>query len=784
MRKTAILLITLFITQFSVISQISDKSTVFNSVRSSRTFSFIDINGDGLLDIEAISLGSFNIFINEGDFKFSTLRDIVPGVELDDIVFYDFEFIDFDADGDKDLIVADNSVKIYENVDGTNFLPTSFEFEDFGLNGLGFIVEDYNSDGYEEFLMFNNFLGDVTIYEFENNSGVVSLKTSTEFEDWGSQGSFRIDLNNDGIDEFARRNSSGSIDIYDYVNNGFSNPITIADFPFQNITKKDMNDDGLTDIIYQSSQSLYLLESTGTGFLEPEVIFTGFSCENAYYVHDYDLDGDFDVLHGRCTSEGIFWQENTDGNFADAVRLNEVGYQILFMREADMNNDGILDIVNTGNEEFLGCLGKNLDGTNSTNVIAARINQNDLSFQDSNGDNKDDLIIHAYYWAGVIESNNDFKGVKTIYTSEHRITDIQYEDIDNDNDQDILIMQSPSTTSGVDTAVVLLENLGTTYSDPQFIFGDYGDGKALVNDDFDNDGDIDIVLISSFKGLKHLVNDGTGQFTETDFSGVTGSQGASIDVTNDGFNDLVVRGSTKLYYYENDTQGSFLQRVELPGGNDAQRFEFADFDQDNDLDLVISDYNSFIKVYSNENSNFTEEYSVDVTSYDIDIADFNNDGLVDIITGNNLMYLINTGDFNFTLMESGEETSYSRIALGQGDDDSKVELVGFGGGAYAELYLHKNIAIEEIETSTNDNELLNEVNVYPNPSSDYVFFEFGAHVKGKVQIFDALGQLIFEQSVDDLNTQIEFNARPNQIYYFTILNEHNKVIASDKIIKM
>ena len=381
MRKTAILLITLFITQFPALTQISDKTTVFNSVRSSRTFSFVDINGDGLLDIEAITSGAFNIFINEGDFKFSTLRDIVPGVELDDVIFYDFEFIDYDADGDKDLIVANNSVKIYENVDGTSFVPTSFEFDDFGLNGLGFIVEDYNSDGYEEFLMFNNFLGDVTIYEFENNGGVVSLKTSTEFDDWGSQGSFRIDINNDGIDEYARRNSSGSIDIYDYANNGFSNPTTIEDFPFQNIIKKDMNDDGYTDIIYQSSQSLYLLESTGSSFLEPELIFTGSSCESTYYVHDYDLDGDFDVLHGKCTSDGIFWQENSGGNFADAVRLNEVGYQILYMREADINNDGILDIVNVGNREFLGCLEKHADGTNSTNVIAARINQNDLSFQ-------------------------------------------------------------------------------------------------------------------------------------------------------------------------------------------------------------------------------------------------------------------------------------------------------------------------------------------------------------------------------------------------------------------
>ncbi|MGR7811863.1 FG-GAP-like repeat-containing protein [Lacinutrix undariae] len=153
---------------------------------------------------------------------------------------------------------------------------------------------------------------------------------------------------------------------------------------------------------------------------------------------------------------------------------------------------------------------------------------------------------------------------------------------------------------------------------------------------------------------KLYINDGAAVFTAstTEIEGVYFSGAATGDVDNDGDLDVLITGFNTGYkpfsaMYLNDSNGNFTPQAENAVFKDLYfgTSNLVDYDNDNDLDVFITgtdvDNNVFAIMYKNNNGAFTEETEVTQIfqgSYISSVSwdDFDNDGDLDaVVTGLN-----------------------------------------------------------------------------------------------------------------------------------------------------
>ncbi|MBL6704817.1 MAG: VCBS repeat-containing protein [Planctomycetaceae bacterium] len=242
---------------------------------------------------------------------------------------------------------------------------------------------------------------------------------------------------------------------------------------------------------------------------------------------------------------------------------------------------------------------------------------------------------------------------------------IETADVDNDGDLDLiagdagLISVMLNTGSGAFAA-------GVTYAA----------GITNIEDialaDFDSDGDLDIVSAGFFgTTLGLIMNLGNGTFSAP--ATLTSSEslsGETIDVgdfNSDGFADIVVVASTitnpSVFTFLNDGAGGFNQVTAgaLGGVQSIEDLVVADFNNDGSLDIaVINDFiNETVVVLTNNGlGNFTTISTVAIpgTAFlqHIESADIDNDGDIDLAVsdsfGNNDIFVLrNNGGGSMTL---------------------------------------------------------------------------------------------------------------------------------------
>lgn len=85
-------------------------------------------------------------------------------------------------------------------------------------------------------------------------------------------------------------------------------------------------------------------------------------------------------------------------------------------------------------------------------------------------------------------------------------------------------------------------------------------------------------------------------------------------------------------------------------------------------------------------------------------------------------------------------------------------------------------------TSTIDKEVVELVNIYPNPAQSMVYVESAINVK--LQFRNLVGQLVYRTSSTKENKGIDLSDLSNGIYWIEILNDHNEVLKIEKLIKV
>jgi hypothetical protein len=232
-----------------------------------------------------------------------------------------------------------------------------------------------------------------------------------------------------------------------------------------------------------------------------------------------------------------------------------------------------------------------------------------------------------------------------------------------------------------------------------------GYGMGVAVGDYDNDGYEDL-YVTAYGGNRLYHNNGDGTFTDVTEKAGTGGGGWStsaawMDLDGDGLLDLVVArylqwdfddvwcGEHKPGYrsychpdyfkpiaplaYHNEGNGHFTevsQKIGMSKSGKGLGIAIADYDRDGRTDIFIANDSTLEFLYHNKgNGTFEEVGLMSNTAVDgdgrafagmgVDFADYNNDGLPDLIVTDlaNQMYALfqNNGDgtFNYASYTSG-----------------------------------------------------------------------------------------------------------------------------------
>ena len=260
--------------------------------------------------------------------------------------------------------------------------------------------------------------------------------------------------------------------------------------------------------------------------------------------------------------------------------------------------------------------------------------------------------------------------------------------------------------------------------------------RGVTACDFDEDGDLDIYVSNYRLEANHLwLNDGNGNFENVSPSyGVDGiddgwsfSFGHTIgsawaDMDNDGDFDLFAGNFShpaefqdRPRFYENlgpDSSYHFADRSESAALAWQESFAsptFADYDNDNDLDLFYTTvYSGDFPVLLRNNGNWTFNDKTDeaglsdlTDTYRASFADYDNDGYVDLITGTGLY------------RSSGGTNKWLKVKLIGTCNKTNVSAIG----AQVRLYYGDQIATRQVEAGTgegNQNDLTLHFGIYTN----------------------------------------------------------------------
>lgn len=341
---------------------------------------------------------------------------------------------------------------------------------------------------------------------------------------------------------------------------------------------------------------------------------------------------------------------------------------------------------------------------------------------DLDNDGDSDLVVAQQNFSnGFSVLVNQGKGIYSLpvkYNSPKASLDIVIADFNNDGKQDVALTNSGFNFDGNSVSVFFNTGNGKFGAPANYTTGNYPTGITAA--DFDNDGDQDLAVCNnradSNSSVSVLVNKGNGIFNAA--ININGGDDpfriTSAKINNDNLPDLIIGNNTEnvtiLYNSGNNNFSSKLSLDVLNPYPDANATaKSADFDNDGDNDIIFTSgftansNNGLIALFNNKgNGTFNAPLFINLASFtigpsDIDIADFNNDGRMDIVTANfsgrvddGYQVVINQGNNNFSaqpVKPAGQSTYI--VATADVDNDNKVDIIT--SDFYSiEVTVHKN----------------------------------------------------------------------------------------------
>jgi hypothetical protein len=374
-------------------------------------------------------------------------------------------------------------------------------------------------------------------------------------------------------------------------------------------------------------------------------------------LHDMDLDGDMDILATAYNAGGMYWFENMGGpppEFTTHILPSDTEDHYYDPLIADFDRDGDPDIVYR-TETKMRWLENETIHRNAWFPSSTRIKNNfheagSVRTADINGDGIIDVIGAAYHdgdlkaWLTLdrgssmrweVDVDLNISGIETLFPV----------DLDQDGDIDILGAASLANT------VCWWENNGDALPKwtKRIIASNFKDARDAIAADLDGDGDPDVAALGfSTNQVAWWENDGTprnGGWIRQNVS-VAFAGGYSLtagDLDGDGDQDLIGAAwvDNEIMWWENmwllGTHVFWPWSV-TDSFSHARAVTVADIDMDDRLDIVAVSYEGELAWWENQIADPPTWTRHQVTNklkgaISIQASDMDMDGDIDLITG-------------------------------------------------------------------------------------------------------------------------------------------------------
>jgi enediyne biosynthesis protein E4 len=385
-------------------------------------------------------------------------------------------------------------------------------------SGSGITVFDYNNDGLMDLYMMNG----TYLEGISDQEGKVFINSHNELYKNNGNGTFASVTEKAGVGGHQWSEAAGAVDIN---NDGFQDLFVLNYGP--NIFYKNNGNGTFSDI------------TSSLGLAGPDKLngFTKWSIGVSFW--DYNMDGRLDAMVGNFLAfdpayyspsapemmpspteyngqASMLYEQLPDGKFIDVTGKNDLYYpdsKCMGLTVFDYDNDGDIDIFQA-NDHQLNFLFRNDKGVFKETGVASGVAANNQgkgtgsmhgSIGDIDGDGWIDILVSDLDHGALYRNTGN--GIFIDITAESGIASAmegknswgaQLFDYDNDGDLDLvaangtaeeLILQYP----------LLMENDGKGhYKNVGQAYGQYfstkRSGRGLAVWDFDNDGDLDVVI--------------------------------------------------------------------------------------------------------------------------------------------------------------------------------------------------------------------------------------------------------------------------------------------------
>ena len=271
-------------------------------------------------------------------------------------------------------------------------------------------------------------------------------------------------------------------------------------------------------------------------------------------------------------------------------------------------------------------------------------------------------------------------------------------DYDGDGDIDIYAGNFNSSTSSYDH--FLFNNEMGRFHDVAALAGitHKGTENSALSADFDNDGFPDLFIVREPGDIlyKNISKDNFEDITSKSGAGTKGAiKAIAFDADQDGDLDILELKNGGNLLFRNNGDGTFTEMAAKMGLQGVKTVStdvaFGDFDEDGDLDLVVTGVDKGISLYSNQRQGIfnddTEKSGLaglkNISA--VTVGDYNNDGYLDLFVASSstdgYSLFINHRDGTFAIDKSSPEIT-ERLKHTKGTD---ALFLDFDNDGYLDL---------------------------------------------------------------------------------------------------
>ena len=326
--------------------------------------------------------------------------------------------------------------------------------------------------------------------------------------------------------------------------------------------------------------------------------------------------------------------------------------------------------------------------TYTTQTVSTINSSYNICVVDMNGDNKDDIVginatnMRVHYQGNtagnftISDYNFSFSGTTTAALLPN--WSMAAGDYNEDGYNDLVLGNGSGTT------IITSNNTGSIYT--AFVPGQNIFSQRTNFSDLNNDGNLDIFVCHDIAPSCYYLNNGNGNLTFYQSTVTPGSMSIATstgnyatlftDFDNDGDSDVFVSKCSgppcELYRYDGNNTYTNISASAGINVTPIQTWSsaIADFDNDGDMDIIITASASLHKYFRNnlDTTNTTEEGFTNITAgsgWDTNTAtnidniayDFDNNGFVDVLGGGGKI-MFNQGNSTFA------PVGYTGISVG------------------------------------------------------------------------------------------------------------------------